>query len=110
MPQDGRGAATHRVPDRITPCLGTDFCRWARGCSDCRPEKWQEYLPLQLRYDHHGSMQGASYEFARRAVPQLAAELRRAADGLEKAYHDGFRLYEIDDHGVIRLAKGRAPR
>lgn len=92
------------------PCRENRFCIWASGCADCRPDMWRDLLPVSLRYGHRGSLDGASYEVARKSAKQIAAVLRQAADEVEAAHGEGFRLYEIDDRGVIRLVKGRAPR
>lgn len=109
-PVTGAAVNTAEAPAPAAPCNSTRYCRWAKGCDECRPDTWRTVLPLELRYAHTGSLDGASFEKSRRQVRVLAAELRKAADELEGAHRAGYRLFEIDDHGIIRLVKGRAPR
>jgi hypothetical protein len=86
-------------------CTDRDFCRWAGGCDNCRPDKWRAVDPRVGAGG--GASRGASYELARKRVNELAACHRDTADRLEQAYRDGFRLYGVGDDGVIHLAKGR---
>lgn len=88
-------------------CTDRDFCQWAGGCEECRPDAWRSLYPHARP---SGSHQGSSYEFARKAVKGLADHYRQLAADLEQAHADGFRLYDVADNGLIHLAKGRAKR
>jgi hypothetical protein len=86
-------------------CTDRDFCQWAGTCEDCHPESWRMIDPSAPRSG--GSYQGASYEFARKRLKEMAGYYRRLAAELDQAYTDGFRLYDVADSGVIHAAKGR---
>lgn len=91
-------------------CADSAFCNWAGGCHECRPDKWCRIDP-ELRGHHRSSSRnGASYEFARKALTAMAADFRRLADEIDAARAEGFRLYEIGDDGTAYLVKGRGPR
>lgn len=88
-------------------CTDHDFCQWAGGCENCKPDTWRTLDP-RSRQPH--SWHGASFEFARKSVKTLAEYYRQLAAELEQAHADGFRLYDQADNGLIHLAKGRAKR
>lgn len=89
-------------------CTDADFCRWARGCEECRPESWRAIHPHIT--GRHGTWHGQSYEYARKSLKSLADELRDVTAQLDAAYADGWRLYDVADNGTIHLAKGRVRR
>jgi hypothetical protein len=88
-------------------CTDRVFCQWAGGCEICKPDTWRSLDP---RTRPSGSYQGASFEFARKHVKDLAEHYRQLATDLEQAHADGWRLYDMADNGLIHLAKGRAKR
>lgn len=91
-------------------CTSRDFCNYAGGCHECRPDKWRRINPDLVGQHRSASRSGASYEFARKALTTMSADFRRLADEIDAARADGFRLYEIGDDGSAYLVKGRAPR
>ncbi|NUQ98291.1 MAG: hypothetical protein HOY79_17665 [Streptomyces sp.] len=99
--------AEHESADTQKPCGLDQFCRWAGGCEDCRPETWRAFQPELAHYQ--GTAQDRSYEDARHAVRQISEHLRSLAFDIDTAMLDGFRLYDVIN-GKIYLCKGRVKR
>lgn len=100
--------SVQQEPTTSAPCHGNTFCRVAGGCEECRPDQWRAFR-TQLR-GREGTYQGHSFEYARAGVRDIAEHLRNLAWNLETAHEDGFRLYDVDDFGVVHLCKGRVKR